>query len=137
MDKKLIHVNRLLYWWGAYIRAGMTCQGIYRTSEWPGKPEKGVKSAIPRSKFKKPLLPHCQPAESRTTRPTVPCLRFDAVSEDIHKIIVRMPEEWKPFILCLYIRGMRYSDISECLGIPSRKVGKIRHKVLYSVANKL
>ena len=138
MDKKLSYVNTLLMWWGSYIRSGMTCQGVYRTSEWAsGKPVEPCKKPRVRAKRPKPLTPYSQPHESRTTRPTVPCLRHDEQSEIIHKAVVRLPESYKPVICYIYVRGMSYRDISECLGMTSRQIGNTRNKVLKAISNVL
>lgn len=138
MDKRLSTINKYLFWWGKYIRAGMTCPGVYRTSEWAsGKPVEAPTRPRIRTKHPKPLLPPCQPAESRTTRPTVPCLRHDEQSEIIHKAVVRLPESYKPVICYIYVRGMSYRDISECLGMTSRQIGNTRNKVLKAISNVL
>ena len=138
LNRQLDHINRMLYWWGHYIRGGMTCQGVYNGSQWStGKPVKAAREPRRGTKRPKPLLPYCQPKESRTAGSKTPCLRIDTESENIHKAVLKLPDDYKPVLVCIYIRGMSFRDIADKFELSSHKFWKLRRNILLSIKNQL
>ena len=134
MDRHLNHINGLLIDWGCWLKAGQTSQGVFSTSVWPeGRPVE----AHTRLKQRKPLVPVPSPKETRITRHKVPCLRIAYREERMHRAVVLLPETYHPIICCLYLNGCSFYDTGLLLGTTSKKVGKLRYKLLVSINNML
>ena len=123
--------DRWMGCYAAFIRDGYSKPGIYGTSAWPtGRPDGAGR---PRNQVKRPrpLLPPCQPKETRCTTPKLPCAR--PVEDELwttHSAVMRMPEDLKQFIILAWIR--RYTDIrdlSVILGMSSREIRRWKVKV--------
>ena len=129
----LARVNRLLFDWADYVKAGRTCQGVFQTSSWPsGRP---VEAGI-RRKQRNTLAPVPNPKETRITRPKIPCMRVAYREEKVHKIIMTLPDYVKPIICCLYLMRLGYGDTAVILGLKSKQVVRIKRKslkVIYSL----
>ena len=135
MDKKRQnYLNSLMLDWARWMMDGSTSPGIFSTSTWPsGRPVDPRKSP----KQHRPLVPVSNPKETRQTIPKIPCMRIAYREERVHRAIVLLPESFHPVICCLYLKGCDFYDTSMLLGITSKKVGRLRYKLLVSVDNVL
>ena len=132
MDKRqLKYVNGLMLDWGAWLKGGMTCQGVFSTSQWAeGKPVAPVRRGNRRNRVIAP-----NPKETRTTRPKTPCLRIAYREERTHRAVIALPTLYLPLICCLYLKGCNFYETSVLLGVTSKKVGKMRYKLLKTIDN--
>ncbi len=130
--KRLDYLNRLMMDWGKWITAGRAVPGLYQTSQWPtGRPVESARGV----KRRKPLLPPTQPHETRQTRPKQPILvKFERELEKIHPVILKLDDNVKHIVVCLYVRGMCFADITRSLNIPSRKIGDCKYRALKAVS---
>ena len=133
MDKKrLDQIHSLMLDWGKWITAGRAVPRLYATSQWPsGRPVEARRSP----KHRKPLLPPTQPHETRQIAPKQPIMvQFEWELEKIHPVILKLDDEVKNIVICLYLRGMCFADITKSLRIPSRQIGDCKYKALKAVS---
>ena len=127
-SKRANYIHGILLDYGAYLREGMTCQGIFGTSNWPeGKPQA---HHAPTRRTKKPLVPQTQPQETRSSGSRIPRINIDYTSERIHPVIIAMPDGLKLVVCYLYIRGLCFADTAHALNMTSKQINKSRYKVL-------
>ena len=134
LDKRRLNqLDRLMIDWGQWISTNKAVIGMYSTSVWPsGRPSEPRRRRFTR----KTLLPHTQPKETRSTLQRTPAIiRFDRDLEAIHPVILKLDEDIKHIIVCLYIRGMCFSDITKAFNIPSRAIGDRKYKALKAISN--
>ena len=133
LDKKrLDQIHSLMLDWGKWVTAGRAVPRLYATSQWPsGRPVEARRSP----KHRKPLLPLTQPHETRQIAPKQPIMvDFEWELEKIHPVVLKLDDKVKNIVICLYIRGMCFSDITKNLGISSRHVGDCKYKALKAVS---
>ena len=130
-NKRCDLLHSLMLGWGRWILDGRSVPGLFNTSQWPeGRP---VEARRGRQK-RKPLLPPHQPIETRTASPgRVVMVRFERELERIHPVVLTLDDEVKNIVVCLYLRGMCFSDITRVLNIPSRKIGDGKYTVLQAI----
>jgi hypothetical protein len=80
-----------------------------------------------------PLVSATIPHSTRATRPKVPCLRIAYREEQTHRAVILQSIEFNPIIWALYLKRCDFYDTSILLGITSKKVGKMRYKLLTSI----
>jgi hypothetical protein len=139
-SRRMNYLHGLMLDYGLFIRDGMTCSGVFGTSQWSeGKPKPHTSPAQSRRSRlrRKPLVPPTQPQETRSAHSKTPIIRIDYRSEQIHPVVVAMPDTLKIIICCLYIRGLCFKDTAQALNMTSRQIGKAKHKVLVSIDNVL
>ena len=129
--KRLDQLHGLMLEWGKWVTAGRAVPRLYQTSQWPeGRPVEPVKAR----KRQTPMLPLTQPHETRQTSPKQPIMvKFEWELEKIHPVILKLDEHVKTIVICLYIRGMCFADITRSLNISSRQVGDCKYKALKSI----
>ena len=122
---------------GLYKRAGRTTQGIFRGSSWSeGKPPKD-RTPTKRRKVK-PLLPPCQPRETRPAASSRPLIaRLDNRSELILRMIPRIGPRENAVFDCLYAEGMPPDAIARRLKIHLYDIAEARDRVLVVVFKSL
>jgi hypothetical protein len=130
--KRLNQLHGVMLDWGQWLTAGRSVPGLYNTSSWPtGRPVETPRSL----KHKKPLLPHTQPHETRSTLQKQPVMvDFERELELIHPIVLQLDEHIKHIVVCLYIRGMCFADITRAFKLTSRAIGDRKYKALKAVS---
>ena len=131
--KRLNQIHNLMIDWGQWLNAGRSVQGLYKTSSWPqGRPVE-ARRAIKR---RNPMLPPTQPHSTRVAAPRQPVMvEFEIELERIHPVIIKLDEDIKHIVICLYIRGMCFADITRAYDLPSRVIGDGKYKALKAVSN--
>jgi hypothetical protein len=130
--KRLNQLHSLMISWGDWLRDGRSVQGLYQTSVWPqGRPVE-ARTAIKRSN---PRLPPTQPHSTRIPTPAQPVMvEFEIELERIHPVILQLDDTIKHIVICLYIRGMCFADITRAFNLPSREIGDSKYKALKAVS---
>ena len=135
--KRLEYLHRLMDDWGKWLLSGRSVPGLFPNT-WPDL-DSGIREtatgARSRTKHPRPLLPPCQPHSTRQ-RPssTIIMVTFERDLESIHPVIMSLATDIQRIIVCLYLRGMCFSDINKNLGISSRKIGDAKYKALKAVS---
>jgi hypothetical protein len=130
--KRLNQLHSVMLNWGQWLSDGRSVQGLYNTSVWPtGRPVEARQSV----KHKKPMLPYCQPHSTRVAAPRQPVMvEFEIELERIHPVILQLDDTIKHIVICLYIRGMCFADITRAFNLPSREIGDSKYKALKAVS---